>query len=73
MSYALLDELVDIRYQGRMTQQVVADRMGISRAAVNRIENAARQKRSPSLATLARYAQAIGAEIHATPTEKAQP
>lgn len=70
MNYALLDELVQIRYRRGLTQQRVANAMGISRGAVNRIENSARMNRSPSLATLARYAQAVGAEIHAAPTEK---
>jgi len=68
MSDTLLQELVMIRWRSGLTQQQVANKCGISRAAVCRLENSALRHRSPTLSTLTRYADAIGAEIHATPT-----
>jgi transcriptional regulator with XRE-family HTH domain len=57
---ALVDRLVEIRKAGRMSQQDVADAMGISQSAVARIESGARD---PRLSTLRRYAHAVGALV----------
>lgn len=54
----LLDELVAMR-KG-LTQQQVADRMGISQSAVARIESG---ERDPRLSTIRRYALAVGAVV----------
>lgn len=53
---ALLDDLVRIR-KDRMTQQQVADQLGVSQSAVAKIESG---DRDPRLSTLGRYASAIG-------------
>ena len=44
-----------------LTQDTVAERMGTTKSAVSRLESA--QKHTPSLATLQRYAQAVGCEL----------
>lgn len=56
----LLDDLVDLRKSRRLTQQQVADRLGVDQSAIARIESG---DRDPHLSTLRRYALAIGAEV----------
>lgn len=60
--YALLRELLRARQESGLTQEEVAQRMGTKRPAVSRIE-AASPKHSPSVATLRRYAQALGKRL----------
>jgi predicted transcriptional regulator len=65
--YALLDELLRARSEAGLTQAQVAERMGTKAPAVARLEGAlASGKHSPSLATLRKYAEALGKklEIH---------
>ena len=45
-----------------LTQDVVAERLGISKSAVSSPKSAA-GKQAPSLATLERYASAVGCEL----------
>lgn len=50
-----------------MTQAEVADRMGIAQASVARLESSAgSRKHAPSIATLRRYADAVGCELRIT-------
>jgi len=58
--YQLLDDLVALRTEKKLTQTDVAERMGISQSAVARIEAG---DRDPRLSTLRRYAMAVGALI----------
>ncbi len=44
-----------------VTQETVAERMGTTKSAVSRLEGSARH--APSLATLRRYAEAVGCEL----------
>ncbi|NDZ14629.1 hypothetical protein C7T35_34925 [Variovorax sp. WS11] len=44
-----------------LTQDAVAERMGTTKSAISRLESAG--KHAPSLATLKRYAQAVGCEL----------
>jgi DNA-binding XRE family transcriptional regulator len=61
---ALLDILLKARQEAGLTQAQVAERMGTQPPAVARLERAlATGKRSPSLATLRRYAQAVGKKL----------
>jgi transcriptional regulator with XRE-family HTH domain len=69
----LLNELTTIRWRSGMTQEQVANKVGISRAAVCRLENSAHNDRSPNLSTLLRYATAIGAEIRVELSEPVSP
>jgi DNA-binding XRE family transcriptional regulator len=60
--YALLDEFLKARAAQGLTQAELAKRIGTTQSAVARLENG-RGKHSPSLATLAKYAQALGCQL----------
>jgi DNA-binding XRE family transcriptional regulator len=65
--YALLRELLKARKRAGLTQSEVAQRMGTKPPAVTRLETSLSDKQhSPTLATLKKYAQAVGCklEIH---------
>lgn len=71
--YAALGELLHARKQAGMTQADVAERMGIAQASVARLESSAgSRKHAPSIATLRRYADAVGCELHLTLTPKTE-
>ncbi|MFN4260777.1 MAG: helix-turn-helix domain-containing protein [Gemmataceae bacterium] len=73
--FALLDELLKARHQAGLTQAEVAARMGTKTSAVARLEAGGGSRRhSPSVATLRRYAQAVGCrlEIRLHPREANQ-
>ncbi len=55
--FAFLDEVFKARAEAGLTQ--VAARVGTTQSAIARLESGA-QKHSPSIATLQRYAQALG-------------
>lgn len=59
---ALLDLLLKARHEAGLTQAQVAERMGTLPPAVARLERALAPtgKHSPSLATLRKYAHAVG-------------
>jgi transcriptional regulator with XRE-family HTH domain len=62
--FELLDELLKARDEAGFTQEDVAKRMGTSRPAVARIEAGGGSKRhSPSIATLRKYADAVGCKL----------
>jgi transcriptional regulator with XRE-family HTH domain len=58
--YKFLADLVRVRVDGGLTQEDVADRMGISQQAVSKLEN---YNADPKLSTLRRYAHAVGALV----------
>jgi DNA-binding XRE family transcriptional regulator len=61
---ALLDVLLKARQEAGLTQAQVAERMGTQAPAVARLERAlATGKHSPSIATLRKYAQAVGKKL----------
>ena len=65
--FALFDALLKARQAAGLTQAEVAERMGTQTSAVARLEaGGGSQKHSPSIATLQRYAEAVGCrlEIH---------
>lgn len=64
---AVLAELVSIRKSRGLTLKDVATLIQITPAAICLFEHSHRYRRNPNLSTLVRYADAIGAEIHATP------
>lgn len=65
--FATLGELLRARRQAGMTQADVAERMGIAQASVARLESSAgSRKHAPSMATLRRYADAVGCELRIT-------
>lgn len=65
--YAALAELLRARQAAGMTQADVAARMGVAQSSVARLESTAgSRKHAPSLATLRRYADAVGCELRIT-------
>src|ERR1700687_1819253 len=62
--FALLDELLKARRQSGLTQAEVAARMGTKTPAVARLEAGGGSRRhSPSVATLRKYAHAVGCRL----------
>jgi len=59
--YRVADQLLKARARAGLTQDAVAERMGTTKSAISRLE--ASGKHTPSLATLQRYAQAVGCEL----------
>jgi DNA-binding XRE family transcriptional regulator len=68
--YALVRELLAARTRAGLTQEAVAGLMGTTKSAVSRLEAAG--KHAPSMATLKKYAQAVGChlEIKLVPDER---
>lgn len=63
-TFALFDALLKARYDAGLTQAEVAERMGTKTSAVARLEaGGGRQKHSPSLATLRKYAAAVDCRV----------
>jgi transcriptional regulator with XRE-family HTH domain len=62
--FALFDEVIRARKRAGLTQAEIAARMGTKAPAVARIEAGGGSKRhSPSIATLRRYAEAVGCKL----------
>ena len=62
--FALLDELLRARQRAGLTQAEVAERMGTMPPAIARLEaGGGSKKHSPSIATLRKYAQAVGCRL----------
>lgn len=62
--FAVLGELLRARQAAGMTQADVADSMGVAQATVARLESSAgSRKHAPSVATLRRYADAVGCDL----------
>jgi DNA-binding XRE family transcriptional regulator len=62
--FAALDVLLDARRRAGLTQEQVAERMGVKQSALARIETSiTSRKHSPSLATLRKYAAAVGCKL----------
>lgn len=61
LEYALASQMLEARAKAGLTQDAVAERMGTTKSAISRLEAAGRH--APSLATLKRYAAAVGCEL----------
>lgn len=61
LEYAVASQMLKARSRAGLTQDVVAERMGTTKSAISRLEAAG--KHTPSLATLKRYAAAVGCEL----------
>jgi DNA-binding XRE family transcriptional regulator len=59
--YQVANQMLWARTRAGLTQDAVAARMGTTKSAVSRLESAG--KHAPSIATLRRYAQAVGCEL----------
>jgi transcriptional regulator with XRE-family HTH domain len=71
--FAFLDEFLKARADEGVTQAEVAERIGTTQSAIARLESG-RGKHSPSLATLKKYAHALGyrLELRLVKEKKAQ-
>jgi DNA-binding XRE family transcriptional regulator len=61
LEYKVVYQMLKARSRAGLTQGAVAERMGTTKSAVSRLESAG--KHAPSLATLKRYASAVGCEL----------
>jgi transcriptional regulator with XRE-family HTH domain len=62
--FALFDEVLKARKRTGLTQAEIAARMGTKASAIARIKAGGGNKRhSPSVATLCRYAEAVGCKL----------
>ena len=61
LEYRVADQLLKARARAGLTQEAVAERMGTTKSAISRLESAG--KHAPSLATLKRYASAVGCDL----------
>jgi transcriptional regulator with XRE-family HTH domain len=60
--FALLDEVLRARAEAGLTQAEVAARAGTTQSAIARLESSA-ARHSPSIATLRKYASALGYRV----------
>lgn len=60
--FAFLDEVLKARSESGLTQAEVAARIGTTQSAIARLESA-ELKHSPSIATLQKYAKALGYKV----------
>ena len=60
--FAFLDQVLKARAEAGLTQAEVAARVGTTQSAIARLESA-ESKHSPSIATLQRYADALGYKV----------
>lgn len=60
--FAFLDEVLRARAEAGLTQAQVAKRVGTTQSAIARLESGA-LKHSPSIATLQKYAKALGYRV----------
>ncbi|MRR51817.1 MAG: XRE family transcriptional regulator [Rhodocyclaceae bacterium] len=61
LEYQVANQMLTARSRAGLTQDAVAEKMGTTKSAVSRLESAG--KHAPSLATLKRYADAVGCEL----------
>ena len=61
LEYQVAGQMLQARSRAGLTQDAVAERMGTTKSAISRLESAG--KHAPSLATLKRYARAVGCEL----------
>ena len=63
--FELLDEILKARAEAGLTQAELAERIGTTQSAVARMETALAngRKHSPTIATLRRYAAALGCRV----------
>lgn len=61
VEYALAREMLTARARAGLTQEAVAARMGTTKSAISRLEAAG--KHAPSVASLKRYAAAVGCTL----------
>lgn len=61
LEYTVASQMLKARANAGLTQDAVAERMGTTKSAISRLEGASRH--APSLATLKKYAAAVGCDL----------
>ena len=61
LEYQLANQMLKARSRAGLTQDAVAGIMGTTKSAISRLEAAG--KHAPSIATLRRYAEAVGCDL----------
>ena len=61
LEYKVASQMLRARARAGLTQDAVAEKMGTTKSAISRLESAG--KHAPSLATLKRYAEAVGCDL----------
>ena len=61
LEYQLANQMLKARARAGLTQDAVAEIMGTTKSAISRLE--AVDKHAPSIATLKRYAKAVGCDL----------
>ena len=61
LHYKVASKMLRARARAGLTQDAVAQKMGTTKSAISRLESAG--KHAPSLATLKRYAEAVGCDL----------
>jgi len=61
LEYQLTRQMLKARFRAKLTQEAVAERMGTTKSAVSRLEGVGKHR--PSIATLKRYAEAVGCDL----------
>lgn len=70
--FSLLDEFLKARAAHGLTQAQVAEKIGTTQSAVARMESGS-GKHSPSLATLSKYADALGCKLEVRLVRRSRP
>jgi transcriptional regulator with XRE-family HTH domain len=70
--FMFLEEILKARAEAGLTQAEVAARAGTTQSAIARLESGAR-RHSPSIATLQRYARALGYRIEVKLVKQERP
>jgi transcriptional regulator with XRE-family HTH domain len=70
--FSLLDEFLTARAAQGLTQAQVAEKIGTTQSAVARMESGS-GKHSPSLATLTKYADALGCKLEVRLVRRPRP
>jgi transcriptional regulator with XRE-family HTH domain len=70
--FDFLDEVLKARAESGLTQAEVAERVGTTQSAIARLESA-EPRHSPSIATLQRYAKAIGYTVEVRLVKERRP
>ena len=61
LEYQLAHQMLKARSRAGLTQDAVAAKMGTTKSAVSRLEGVGKHR--PSIATLKRYAEAVGCDL----------
>lgn len=61
VEYVVASQMLAARTKAGLTQEAVASLMGTTKSAISRLESAG--KHAPSLATLKKYAEAVGCKL----------